>query len=195
MSKKTVVNSISAETKVEPGFIPAPIILEQKVYEEDGTGLLVSVPVDEAQHAKTAPLTSEQKAVARSVYEEYFSSKCGHINKQHINADGVREDLACTLPKGHAGNHRADYQCLRPVDGSIAQAKIIASGKPVLTIGPSKLVEVTEISEWSDAAGTLAVDVIPDTDQLARIKSQKGAFLDAAVVEAQVAAKRAAMSS
>lgn len=30
---------------------------------------------------------------------------CGHINRQHHNDDNILEDLACTLDKGHAGDH------------------------------------------------------------------------------------------
>lgn len=35
---------------------------------------------------------------------------CGHINRQHHNADGVLEDLACTLDKGHKGDHSAKVE-------------------------------------------------------------------------------------
>ena len=34
---------------------------------------------------------------------------CGHINRQYYNPDGVLEDLACTLDKGHKGAHETDY--------------------------------------------------------------------------------------
>lgn len=33
---------------------------------------------------------------------------CGHINRQYHNAENELEDLACTLPKGHAGDHYAE---------------------------------------------------------------------------------------
>lgn len=105
---------------------------------------------------------------------------CGHINRQFINADGVREDLKCTLPDGHVDDHAAPYQCLRPVDGSIKQAKAVASGKPILTIGGKQFVEVTEAGEWSDGASIPVEQIKPDSEQLAQIKQKKGDVLDAA---------------
>lgn len=33
---------------------------------------------------------------------------CGHVNKQSHNKDNELEDLACTLDKGHAGDHSAE---------------------------------------------------------------------------------------
>jgi hypothetical protein len=38
---------------------------------------------------------------------------CGHINKQYHNQENELEDLACTLKKGHPGDHSAE------VDGRV----------------------------------------------------------------------------
>ena len=35
---------------------------------------------------------------------------CGHINRQHHNADGELQDLACSLDKGHKGDHSAKIE-------------------------------------------------------------------------------------
>jgi hypothetical protein len=48
---------------------------------------------------------------------------CGHINKQYHNQDNELEDLACTLEKGHAGEHSAE------VEGRL-NAWSDAAGKP-----------------------------------------------------------------
>jgi len=118
--------------------------------------------------------------------------KCGHINRHFINADGVREDLKCVLDAGHEGDHSAPYKCLRPADGSIAQARAIATGSAVLKLSgrmvgnqfvKNDYVEVEEIGYWSDAAGTPVEHIKPDTEQLKRIKAKKGDMLDAAQLE------------
>jgi hypothetical protein len=71
---------------------------------------------------------------------------CGHTNKHFMNAKGQREDLACTLPKGHAGDHFALYK------STITDYGIDKDGRQCVT--GSHIVE----SEgwWSDAAGVLA---------------------------------------
>jgi len=48
---------------------------------------------------------------------------CGHINKQFYNKDGVREDLSCTLPKGHAPVSREDEKIVdrRPVKFMVSE--------------------------------------------------------------------------
>ena len=48
---------------------------------------------------------------APNVVEEIVNAvlHCGHINRQYYNPDGALEDLACTLDKGHKGDHEADY--------------------------------------------------------------------------------------
>lgn len=106
-------------------------------------------------------------------------SACGHINKHFVNIDGVLENLYCVLPKDHEGDHEADYDCLRPVDGSIAQARLISGGKKVLTVAGKNYLELTERAYWSDGANTLAADIKPDLAQLAYIKANKGEMLDA----------------
>lgn len=140
-------------------------------------------------------VTPEQEGVLKEVQEEYFSptppALCGHINRQHINAQGLREDLACALPAGHDGDHSAPYACLRPRDGSIVQAEAIANGKKVLQLSgvqvrdkyiPHEYVEVIETAYWSNAAGIPAAQVQPDAEQLAHIRATKGNMLDEAQI-------------
>lgn len=45
--------------------------------------------------------------------EAKIEKLCGHVNKHYINTDGQLEDAACTLPKGHAGDHSAIVKVLR----------------------------------------------------------------------------------
>lgn len=118
---------------------------------------------------------------------------CGHINRHFVNSDGVREDLPCTLPVGHGGDHSAPYACLRAADGSIAQARAIAAGTPTLKLSgrvvqgvgyvPNQYVEVTETAYWLDGASIPPEQIRPDLEQLARIKRTKGDMLDAAQLE------------
>lgn len=113
-------------------------------------------------------------------------AKCKHINRQFKNADGLVSELACELEAGHEGNHQADYECYRPVDGSIAQAKRIADGEKVLVLGSRQMLKVIERGEWLDSADVLASDIKPDLVQLAKIKATKGNMLDAAQLERKV---------
>jgi hypothetical protein len=49
----------------------------------------------------------EQPTEDRKAEEEQQTRSCGHINKQYHNAQNELEDLACSLPKGHGGDHLA----------------------------------------------------------------------------------------
>lgn len=164
---------------------------KKEVLESDGAeGILpveVSAPVVTAGPVVTMP--------NESLMSERMSqpTKCDHINRHFINADGVREDLLCTLQAGHEGDHSAPYTCLRLADGSIAQARAVAAGKPTLKLSgrvvqgvgfvQNQYVEVTETAFWSDGASVPADQIKPDTEQLAYIKRTKGDMLDAAQLE------------
>jgi hypothetical protein len=53
---------------------------------------------------------------------------CGHINRQHHNADNELEDLACTLDKGHKGAHSAEVDS-KPVFWSDAAGTPVKKNK------------------------------------------------------------------
>ena len=137
---------------------------------------------------KTETITEEQAAIVEDVKEKYIApQKCGHVNKHYKNMDGELEDLKCTLEKGHAGDHSADYACYRPTDGSTKQAKQIAQakleGKAItIMLGGNELIETVEQAYWSDVAGVPASEIRPDLEQLARIKATKGNMLDEAQI-------------
>jgi hypothetical protein len=142
---------------------------------------------------KASPTNQEQDEILDEVEKEHFSShKCNHVNKQHVNSDGILEDLLCSLEEAHEGDHSAEYKCLRLVDGSIAQSKLIAAGTPVLKLSgkmvqgsgfvKNEYLEVTERAYWSNAASVPADQVKPDLEQLAHIKANKGNMLDEAQV-------------
>lgn len=123
--------------------------------------------------------------------EKEGNELCGHINTHHTNLDGELSTLSCELPKGHAGDHQADYECYRPVDGSTKQAKRIAQAKLenraiTIVLSGKEFIETIEKSYWSDGASVLASEIKPDLEQLAQIKAKKGNMLD----EAQILRKQ-----
>jgi hypothetical protein len=68
---------------------------------------------------------------------------CGHINKQFISKDGKREDLACTLPKGHEGDHFAIFPRV------VTDYGVDKDGRPAV-----KGVHIEDTDGWwGDAAG------------------------------------------
>lgn len=75
---------------------------------------------------------------------------CGHINKQFVNAQGTLEDLACTLPKGHEGDHFAKYKRVVTEYGIVKDEKGVSR----------QAVTGTHVGEadgwWGDAAGVPA---------------------------------------
>ena len=81
--------------------------------------------------------------------EEGFTVKCGHINKQHYNVQGRLEDLACTLPKGHSGDHYARH--LRKTPNHVYNEKGI--------VIQARYDEVEAETFWGDVAGTPASDI------------------------------------
>ncbi len=64
---------------------------------------------------KSEPKQSAAEKVVKAVENTVVSIvSCGHINRQHHNPDNALEDLACTLDKGHKGDHSASVED-RPV--------------------------------------------------------------------------------
>lgn len=68
---------------------------------------------------------------------------CGHVNKQFVNKDGVRENLVCTLKKGHDGDHFAVFERV------VTEYGVDKDNRPSVT--GSHVQE--EEGWWSDAAG------------------------------------------
>lgn len=82
---------------------------------------------------------------------------CGHVNKQHYGTKGKLEDLACTLPAGHAGNHSSPYKRLVGTPVTDEKGRVIKQNYE----------EVDDVSWWSDAAGAPAEQVhIGSKDQM-----------------------------
>jgi hypothetical protein len=116
---------------------------------------------------------------------------CEHENTHHSNLDGEKESVFCELPKGHVGDHQADYTCWRPTNGSTKQAKMIAQAKLegraiTIVLNGKEFIETVEKTYWSDGASIPVENIKPDLEQLARIKAQKGNMLD----EAQILRKQ-----
>jgi hypothetical protein len=69
---------------------------------------------------KPEPKQTPAEKVVKAVENAAISIvSCGHINRQHHNTENELEDLACTLEKGHAGDHSAEVDG-RPVSWSNA---------------------------------------------------------------------------
>lgn len=81
---------------------------------------------------------------------------CGHTNKQYTNIKGKLEDLACTLPAGHGGDHEAPCKALATFSGEKDPDAeyIFRDGKYYLV--------VESVAAWSDVAGTPAANIQPD---------------------------------
>ena len=137
---------------------------------------------------KSADVTEEQEQVLDEVQATAFQPVlCGHVNRQHHNINNELEDLKCELPKGHAGDHSAEYECLRPFDGSYkhAQLKRVTMSQRLINgaVVPSEYVKVTEHTFWSDAAGTPAANIKPDEDQLRQLRQSRQPGLDGKAYE------------
>ena len=69
---------------------------------------------------------------------------CGHINRHSYGPDGKLDNLKCTLPKGHPGNHRALHEEYRSYN-----AMVETTPKP------------DNWREWTDDAGIPADQIKP----------------------------------
>ena len=89
--------------------------------------------------------------------EEVTHDTCGHINKQHYGTKGKLEDLACTLPVGHSGNHSAPYKRLVGTPVTDEKGRVIKNTYE----------EVDDVGQWGDMAGTPAEQVfVGEKDQM-----------------------------
>lgn len=91
---------------------------------------------------------------------------CGHVNKQFINRDGVQEDLACTLPKGHTLDHFAKHERLVEEKGLSQEGREAVLGTHVEAVD----------GYWSDGAGNFPKThaATPEED-FARLKKSRQA--------------------
>lgn len=74
---------------------------------------------------------------------------CGHVNKHNYNADGELEDLACTLPLGHAGDHSAEYV------KNVGEPQHDEKGRVVKVVYHQE----KAVAYWGDAAGKPADEI------------------------------------
>lgn len=135
-----------------------------------------------AKKKESTDLTEEQEAVLEEVKATAFTGKCGHVNKHHVGLNGKPEDLACTLPAGHKGDHSAEFECLRPYDGSFEHAglKRYQMGSKVINgaVVPTEYVKTKDTAYWSDGAGVPAAEIEPDQEQLAHLKQSRQPGID-----------------
>jgi len=108
--------------------------------------------VSKESFAKGAQLPVEEPAV------------CGHINKQFFNKDGRREDLACTLPAGHEGDHFAKFEHVVTEYGLDENNLEVVTGQHI----------ETDDGFWSDSAGVFPVaKVISQEEDFERLKAAR----------------------
>lgn len=74
---------------------------------------------------------------------------CGHVNKHFYNAKGKLQDLACDLPKGHAGDHHATYTRLVPEPLMNEKGQVVEE----------RYNQTEDEAYWGDAAGVPAKDI------------------------------------
>lgn len=106
---------------------------------------------------------------------------CGHINKQFHNIKGRIEDLPCTLPSGHDGDHSAKHVALRQVEDNFETAELITNGAKTYTIAGRLFMAVEVDGFWGDAAGVPAANIKPDLEQLKQLKLKRRAEQEAEV--------------
>jgi hypothetical protein len=133
-------------------------------------------------------MPSKSKEVEEAITDvNALTPQCGHVNRHHKGVNGRIESLVCTLPDGHTGDHQAEYECLRPFDGSYEHAQLprVTMSKAIVNgaVVPSEYVKVKELAFWGDAAGTPTADIQPDLDQLARLKQSRQPGIDGKAYE------------
>lgn len=106
---------------------------------------------------------------------------CGHVNKQFHNVKGKIEDLACTLPSGHVGDHSAKHTALRQVEDNFETAELVANGAKTYVIAGKPFMAIEVDGFWSDVAGVPASEIKPDLEQLKQLKLKRRAEQEAEV--------------
>jgi hypothetical protein len=105
------------------------------------------------------PKRSEEKSpvaeAVEAVKKVFEPAACGHVNKQHYNTDGKLQDLACTLPDGHIGDHQALCKKLSGEPQTDEKGRVVKSN----------YYEVDAIAYWNNAAGKAANPVTTEVMQ------------------------------
>lgn len=91
--------------------------------------------------AKVTPEQIEKEVEIQK--ESKNKPACGHVNKQYTGTDGKLQDLSCTLPKEHSGDHKARH--MRKIGTPVTNEK----GHTLRMEYHEEEVEAS----WSDAAG------------------------------------------
>lgn len=92
---------------------------------------------------------SDIEQEVQAAEESKRKPKCKHVNKQHVNEKGVLQDLVCTLPENHAGDHRARH--LRRVGEPVTNEKGV--------ILKMEYHEEEVEASWNDVAGKPASEI------------------------------------
>jgi len=107
-----------------------------------------------------ATTKEKEKAPQAEIVEEVQVPEvelCGHINRHSLGLDGKPDNLACTLPKGHTGNHSAEhYEVATQVSGMLEDVQSMEFNQL-----PDGKMEITTLREWGDMAGIPAKDIVP----------------------------------
>lgn len=148
MPKKNKVTTTSGE-QVDP---------ENVVMDKDGFVKKTAGSMPDLQYPDRSDRLHE-------LYPDIYA--CGHISKHHYNAKGRLEDIACDLPKGHAGDHHAVYMKL--VDDPETDLRGITVAHHYR--------EVEADTFWGDAAGT-PVNQIKEGKSLQLSNFQKDILAD-----------------
>lgn len=87
--------------------------------------------------------------MATKVKEATNENLCGHVNKQYYNTAGRLEDLSCTLPDGHSGDHSAESKINVPDHIHDEGGRVVKS----------RYTQEERTAYWSDSAGTPAAQI------------------------------------
>jgi hypothetical protein len=96
---------------------------------------------------------AEKKEVIKEVVQEV--ELCGHINRHSYGIDGQLDNLACDLPKGHAGDHSAMHKEVNVSHMRDVNRKVTGEIRN----------EYKVRAYWGDAAG-IPVGQLPPTPEI-----------------------------
>lgn len=109
------------------------------------------------QDTPVEEVVKDQEVLVKASEVKATIPQCGHINRQHTGVDGELEDIACTLPKGHTGDHSAKVRVLQKQQYTQKNPKLEYVWRDGLEY------EVHAVDTfWSDAAGVPVTEVKPD---------------------------------
>lgn len=100
-------------------------------------------------------MPTKKKNDEETTAEQVVASACGHVNKQHYGINGKLQDLACTLPAKHTGDHQALYK------KNVGEPATDEKGRVVKT----NYHEEDKVAFWGEAAGKPANPVTGEVVQ------------------------------